>query len=361
MKITLAFLLTICCLLSNSSLFGASPSKDIAEIVAVRGKGDTLHFKNVKKFLLLPKQSLLLSLNDSIYIIDGNTLRASLHSAPVNAFCLRGDSLFIGTSNGLVVTSPSRPQFNPIPLPAREKMPDVTDICFDSKGTLWITTDGFGMFSRSKGAIKPYATAGNMSSVTATPDGSVWAGSNIGLYHLHPDGELKRYYEEIAAVGIAIPDNIVERLVTDNSNNLWIFMSQATSVLSPTEYSLSNIYGGGEDVDPHSYDYIGAKGNRIRHLLQRKNEKGSSWLLTDDGLYILVKMDLTKEEEGKTPDEIVTPKGNAKLINKFTDGKHTLQFPSPIDAAFDTDGSLVLATQTGMFRIQKKIIAAAQK
>ncbi len=132
--------------------------------------------------------------------------------------------LWIGTGdNGLYVVKDNTYQrFNPKDEPAREKIAEITALCEDRSGCLWIGTEK-GLFCLEKGRIRTpvpenHPLAGNTIR-TLMPDssGSLWIGT---------DGE--GIYRLTAGTFTAIPfrhglsDDFIYALFEDREANVWI-------------------------------------------------------------------------------------------------------------------------------------------
>jgi ligand-binding sensor domain-containing protein len=207
-------------------LFGGkpeSPSAEAERLSFLRG-GDTLRFENASRIARIGKKEFVITSGDSLYFVNGNVVVKAVSASRVSAMLFAGDTLWVGSAYGLFYCTNREGEIHQVSLPARDPHPMVNDLARDAKGRLWIATERYGLFALTSGTMRPYETSPEILCVVATPEGSIWAGSNIGLFHIFPSGEMRRYNEEISGQGITIPDNIVEKLEVDAE-----FMSSAAS------------------------------------------------------------------------------------------------------------------------------------
>ncbi|WP_204376093.1 hypothetical protein, partial [Hymenobacter coccineus] len=127
--------------------------------------------------------------------------------------------------------------------------------CFRTrKGPCGRGPTGTGRFAGPGGAFAAELNTPAITAGAATADGSVWLGSNLGLSRKQGP-EWTRYNEE--GVGNReIPDNLVEKLLPDNTGALWVVMSDAISVLEPTPQA------AGETEVP-TVKFLGRPGNEV--------------------------------------------------------------------------------------------------
>lgn len=172
----------------------------------------------------------------SVFRLEGARFVRKYQSAsPIQCAAAADTVLWLGTSQGALGLGLGPAGFRPHPLalPGAAATARITALFQDAQGALWAGADGYGAFRRAPGGA--FAAELNTPAVTAgaaTADGSVWLGTNVGLSRKQGP-EWTRYNEE----GVAnreIPDNLVEKLLPDNAGALWVVMSDAISVLTPT-------------------------------------------------------------------------------------------------------------------------------
>ena len=162
------------------------------------------------------------------------------------------------------------------PCPSRPTAPASRPCFKDAAGTVWLGTDGYGVFRLAGGGPEQMLSTPAINAGLATADSSVWIGTNIGLSRWQ-HGQWTRYNEE----GVAnneIPDNLVEEFLPDNRGNLWVLMSAGVSVFA----------GGGAGAPPTglpTVKFIGRPGNAVRSVAYAA---GTGYLFaTDMGLLLL--------------------------------------------------------------------------
>lgn len=123
-------------------------------------------------------------------------------------------------------------------------------------GKVWAGVGGYGVFQVTGNELESVLRIPAITSGLATADSSVWIGTNLGL-HRWQHGTWTRYNEE----GVAnheIPDNLVEKLLLDNSGSLWVFMSDAITVF---ENTATKVHTSGGHLP--TVKYLGRPGNEV--------------------------------------------------------------------------------------------------
>ncbi|MGI4886191.1 MAG: hypothetical protein ACRYFR_14645 [Janthinobacterium lividum] len=194
----------------------------------------------------------------SVFRLEGaRFVRKYQSDSPIQCAAAADTVLWLGTGQGALGLGLGPAGFRPHPLalPGAAATARITALFQDAQGALWAGADGYGAFRRAPGGAfaaelrTPAVTAG-----AATADGSVWLGTNVGLSR-QQGAEWTRYNEE----GVAnreIPDNLVEKLLPDNAGALWVVMSDAISVLTPTAPA------AGEAEVP-TVKFLGRPGNEV--------------------------------------------------------------------------------------------------
>ncbi|MEP7220050.1 MAG: hypothetical protein ABI876_14095 [Bacteroidota bacterium] len=296
---------------------------------------------------------LALATADGVMIVRDGRLMATAAGLPeVLALAEVGGKLYAGTAAGLYQITIADGVSRRVEMPALKTFPRITSLVADNAGALWIGTGGYGLFSMKKGSIDPIPGAPFISSLAATPDGSVWIGTNIGLHRVR-DGVYHAYSEEIHHEGLAIPDNIVERLQTDRSGRLWVFMSNAVSVIDPEE-----VVAKKDHIDPATYAFIGAEENGIYALAD--GPRGSRWIASEKGLFMLSGIEIGEGagEHGHGLSDVLTPpKGTlinvADALKGSADGFGGM---TPRGIAFNGRGDLIVAGSDGLWRIDRDLV-----
>jgi hypothetical protein len=181
-------------------------------------------------------------------------------AAPVRCALATDSVLWLGTEQGLLRLRIGRGRAagvaRPLALPAPAGAAPVTALVREPGGAVWAGFGGYGVYQVAGNELVstlriPAVTAG-----LATADSSVWIGTNLGL-HRWQHGAWTRYNEE----GVAnheIPDNLVEKLLLDNSGSLWVFMSDAITVF---EHTAAHAPASGGHLP--TVKYLGRPGNEV--------------------------------------------------------------------------------------------------
>lgn len=169
----------------------------------------------------------------SVLDLGGRQPVLRYHSAAPLRCALATDSvLWLGSDQGLLRLRIRRDQptwvARPLALPGAAGPAPVTALVRDASGVVWAGIGGYGVYQVLGNELQSSLRIPAVTSGVATADSSVWIGTNLGL-HRWQRGAWTRYNEE----GVAnheIPDNLVEKLLLDNSGSLWVVMSDAITV-----------------------------------------------------------------------------------------------------------------------------------
>jgi|GEM_PF-5351907 len=338
--------LIVCSIVTSVLAAGSTPRK--IELKAPDGSRFTP--TGITLLHQLSRGRMVLASSQGVLVTDGSRLLARIDSLPqALAFAGVGDKLYIGTVAGLFVTTAEGASPHRIEIPALNTAPVVTSLAVDARGTLWIGTKGFGLFASNGESLDPVQGAPYISSLAVTGDGSVWIGTNVGLHRWSRDG-YHAYSEEIHHEGLTIPDNIVERLRTDSRGNLWVFMSNAVSVIDPRE-----VIEGNDHIDPSTYAYIGAEGNEIYEMID--GPEATRWIASQRGLFLLRDIDIDHQEREHhhgLADVIAPPEGSlVSLVTVMKDLDPDFTGMAPRGVGFTGAGDLLVAGEGGMWRIDR--------
>jgi hypothetical protein len=180
--------------------------------------------------LLTTRKATYLVTESSVFQLERKQfVRRYRSAAPIRcAVALADSGLWLGTTQGVLRLTASRQEARPLALPGVAGPASITALFQDATGSVWIGAAGYGMLRYAAGTFTNELNVPTVNAGIATTDSSVWVATNIGLYRWQ-HRTWTRYNEE----GVAnheIPDNIVEKLLLDNTGSLWVLMSQGISV-----------------------------------------------------------------------------------------------------------------------------------
>ncbi len=349
------FLLLLAVILASCSTFKSTSQSSIKQYSFTNG--NSIQFiQNITHFELLDNTgNIVYSTIDSVSLINNGKLQATFPCAGVVCFLHDDKAIHIATTQGYYRIDRATQTITRIFLPSRKKTPMINALVFDKNGILWIGTEGEGLFSIAQdGTIHPEGTYFLISSLAVTQDSSLWIGTNIGIIRKYANGRVIRYYEETSN-GISLPDNIIEHLQVDRSQNLWIFMSSAVSVLTPHDYAGTDVNDAHED--PMTYAYLGSEATHIAKFYQHPTHPAVWWALTNNGVLKISGIQLAEELPEGPPDKLPRPKGSIEKIETMTDlSGNSVTLKHPNDLAFDNEGNLWVATPDGLFCVGKTLL-----
>jgi hypothetical protein len=181
-------------------------------------------------------------------------------AAPVRCALATDSVLWLGTEQGLLRLRIGRGSAawvaRPLALPTPAGAAPVTALAREAGGAVWAGFGGYGVYQVAGNELVSTLRIPAITAGLATADSSVWIGTNLGL-HRWQHGAWTRYNEE----GVAnheIPDNLVEKLLLDNSGSLWVFMSDAITVFEHTAAHAPASAGHLPTVK-----YLGRPGNEV--------------------------------------------------------------------------------------------------
>jgi ligand-binding sensor domain-containing protein/signal transduction histidine kinase len=236
------------------------------------------------------------------------------------------------------------------------KNSNISALCVDRDGSLWIGTFGGGLVHLKEGVFSHYGQtnglAGDEASVLcAARDGTVWLGTTTGLTHLH-DGKFTNYTR---SEGLA--SDIIRSLLEDREGNLWIATGEGLHCLRGgvlQTYTTTN----------------GLPDKSVRGLWQ--DQAGRLWLGSDRGAicYDRGAFRVFTVEEGLSDSFVNTfcedREGNFWVgtysgLNRFKDGKIFNQLNTDgvaydlVNALFeDHEGTVWVGSREGLARLTPK-------
>ena len=182
-----------------------------------------------------------------------------LSLASDNATCMtidREGTIWVGhLKTGLSYTSDA----NNMMLPHAQSAGDILTMAYDTKGNLWMGTDGDGVYiEESNGSIVKTALPNiTVMSMASDGQGGMWAGTyNQGLYHLTDAGHWKRYAVDLGT----FPTEYVWTLATDNQGRVWSSSPIGKTVIFDPKDETARVVtnDSGDDIRANAIRYDGA-------------------------------------------------------------------------------------------------------
>ena len=182
-----------------------------------------------------------------------------LSLASDNATCMtidRQGTIWVGhMKTGLSYTSDA----NNIMQSHAQSAGDILAMAYDTKGNLWMGTDGDGVYiEHTDGSIQKTALPNiTVMSLTSDGRGGMWAGTyNQGLYHLTDAAHWKRYAIDLGTY----PTEYVWTLAADNQGRIWSSSPIGKTVIfDPKDETTRTVTNdSGEDIRANAIRYDGA-------------------------------------------------------------------------------------------------------
>ena len=176
-----------------------------------------------------------------------------------NVTCLtidRDGTIWVGhLKTGISYTS----EANNILKPHARMCGDILAMAYDMKGSLWIGTDGDGVYiERADGSMQKTALPNiTVMSLMSDGKGGMWAGTyNQGLYHLLDAKRWKRYAVDEGT----FPTETVWTLATDDKGNVWTSSPIGQTVIfnPKDEHGRVVTTDTGDDIHGNALRYDGA-------------------------------------------------------------------------------------------------------
>ena len=135
---------------------------------------------------------------------------------------------------------------------------DILTMAYDTKGNLWMGTDGDGVYIEHKdGSIVKTALPNiTVMSLASDGQGGMWAGTyNQGLYHLTDAAHWKRYAVDLGT----FPTEYVWTLATDNQGRVWSSSPIGKTVIFNPKNETTRIIttANGDDIRANAIRYDG--------------------------------------------------------------------------------------------------------
>ena len=168
----------------------------------------------------------------------------------------REGTIWVGhLKTGLSYTSDT----NSMMQPHAQSAGDILTMAYDTKGNLWMGTDGDGVYiERTDGSIVKTALPNiTVMSLISDDRGGMWAGTyNQGLYHLPDVGHWKRYATDLGT----FPTEYVWTLAADDQGRVWSSSPIGKTVIfDPRDESTHVVTTeSGDDIRANAIRYDGA-------------------------------------------------------------------------------------------------------
>ena len=179
-----------------------------------------------------------------------------LSLASDNVTCMtidREGTIWVGhLKTGLSYTSDT----NSMMQPHAQSAGDVLTMAYDTKGNLWMGTDGDGVYIElTNGSIVKMALPNiTVMSLISDGQGGMWAGTyNQGLYHLTDAAHWKRYAVDLGT----FPTEYVWTLAADNQGRIWSSSPIGKTVIFDPKNETTRVLttDGGDDIRANAIRY----------------------------------------------------------------------------------------------------------
>lgn len=298
---------------------------------------------------LSPRQTFLIT-TTGVYQQERKTFQKKYNSqAPITCALEEDSVLWLGTQKGLWRLNKKTFTARRVPLPSTEDQPLITTILKDYSGTLWAAAEAYGAFKLTAGTFKKVLGAFPVNTGVASRDSSVWIGTNTGL-HRFKNEKWVRYNEEGVA-NFEIPDNIVEKLVVDSKDNVWVMLSEGVAVFEGRPHASES---EGHNHIP-SVKFVGKPQNKIYSVVYL-NQQGYVFA-TAMGLLFL-----PDDASGHIPDlhpaantDVIIPK--PMLYPVQVPNISSTDFSGPVILKSDKKNNVWLVTGHGIRILPSKIIS----
>lgn len=208
--------------------------------------------------------------------------RAGPRSAAVDALAVAADGrLWVGGDGGLGRFDPRRGTFAPEPLTARGTQPNVWSVLVDRAGTVWAGTQN-GLYERPAGArafrrFPLGAPAAAIYSLMEDHSGAIWAGSVNAVFVLDAKRAHARALISSAEAGSVAPGqqwSIAEM----QPGVVWVGTDDAVSLIDAATYAVHRV-----EIDPKNAG--GLTAGRVLQFL--RDRSGMVWLADHIGGLLL--------------------------------------------------------------------------
>ncbi len=248
--------------------------------------------------LLMHDDSLWVGSSSGLAVITGcsgdwSSCRAEevIEDRHIACCCEADGNLYFGTYNGIYErTSDGRVRAMEIPLFERRHSNLVCDIipADDGSGALLLGTEyGLVVFDPVTGQARTDLDDVPVRSFMRSSDGSLWAGTDKGIYIFGPDGRRSRILHE-SGNSSTISDNVVSHIHEDDRGNIWVATDHGVCMTMRSSFCtfvrLKSITHSDEGLDIRAMcrDRRGALWLGGKNGLIRVGRKTTRWFKADD-------------------------------------------------------------------------------
>ncbi|MGM5630705.1 hypothetical protein O2K51_07345 [Apibacter raozihei] len=298
-----------------------------------------LSAQEVQTSFLFGKSKKYVVYESEIFEIDKKGELKSLIKFPDKVYkaLLVQDHLWLGTDSGAQVFD-----IHTLTKLKEEFISDkIVDLTLDAEGEIWLVSLFKGVYRQNMAHVfeKMLDVITNYC-ITATPDGNIYVGTNLGMYNLSLKKSGFIRYAEEAHSGNGLPDNIVESLYSDNDSNVWIVMPDNIA------FKKSDNYLG----EIPTFSYVGNKENKLYKIVGIKDQ--SYLFITQQGIMLLPSGSLKEHSHN---DEVFSGHDtNAfQLTNEFLGAPSSLH-SEPVLFAESDGKQIYFFTQKGIWELSEK-------
>ncbi|MBV9961139.1 MAG: histidine kinase [Parafilimonas sp.] len=241
----------------DDTLFAGSDD-NLLRVVRLKENG-TIEFMNVKKLLLLNKDSLLIATKENLILVNPHTLRITDTILNERVVCMSflNNDLYVGTLNGLVIKNlitHTETRFSNNILQTR-----ITALEKDMYNDMWIGTYGAGVYAYKSGRLiydfnESTGLSSNICRCISACGTNIWIGTDKGVSKI-VIGQ-KPYIETKFTHGDGLPSNMINAILQD-SNRLFVgtpsgltyFNSDKVIATSKCILHVTNIISGLDTLD----------------------------------------------------------------------------------------------------------------
>ncbi len=279
---------------------------------------------HVIRVLKAQDNGLLLGANDGLYVYDRRTGRIQRYggiSQTVYSLEKTPQGLLVGTLRGLYCIQKGKSRLIPL---GGQRQPLVNAMVYDrQRREMWVGTIGTLYHGTMNNFQEVTQLKGNsVKSLQVMADGTVYAGTDNGLYACLPSGDVHSYRHDTRS-DESLANNIVWALTTDQWQNLWVGTDNGLSCKLQHDFydfrTLNELTGTGE-------------GSCLHALLLEPDQ--TLWMGGTNGLI--------RQEAAGLPTQ-----GTARWYKQFSE-PYSLSHNRVRKIFRDSDGDILVCTDDGL-------------